>query len=69
MAVGTKEIGSVLKISVIGADNLSCLVAHACTEFVGSEPFVIYPRVGKAAELSEPVESEDQACAVGVKKF
>ena len=58
-----------LKNAVIGADNLSCLVARACTKFVSSKPSVIYPREGKAGELGEPVKSEDQARAVGVKIF
>ena len=38
---GTWEVGSVLKNAVIGADNLSYFVAHACTKFVSLEPSVI----------------------------
>ena len=38
---GTWDVDSVLKNAVIGADNLSCLVAHACTKFVSLKPSVI----------------------------
>ena len=38
---GNWEVGAVLKNAVIGADNLICFVAHACTKFVNLEPFVI----------------------------
>ena len=37
MVPGTLEVGSVLKNAVIGDDNLSCFVAHACTKFVSLE--------------------------------
>ena len=68
LVIGT-WVGSVLKYVVIRADNLRCLDTHACTNFDRLEPSVILPRDGKAAELSEPMESEDQASAVGVKKL
>ena len=35
--LGTWEVGSLLKNVVIGAHNLSCLVAHACTKCVSLE--------------------------------
>ena len=65
---GTWE-GSMFKNAVIGADNLNCFVAHVCTKFDSLEPSVIQRRDGKAGELGEPVKSEDQASAVGVKKL
>ena len=45
------------------------LVAHACTKFVSLGPSVIWPRHGKAAELTEVVESDYQASAVSVKEL
>ena len=41
VVLGTLDVGSVLINAVIKADDLSCLVAHACTKFVSLEPSVI----------------------------